>query len=160
MISILSRWQGGSYAGPFWAFSVIRKNYHRDSPSIHFREKASCAPPPHIQNFLVSGCQLRCIVLKFLARRKRAFISFHFYWKKSKTTQLSFMQFSSESTGIVTSWNWLHDIIDMEEIIFLFLYLVAYLSSYYEKAINALYNTSSLRSCQPSVYHTEIWESR
>ena len=35
--------------------------------------------------------------------------------------------------------------------------LVAYLSSYREKAINALY-TSSLKSCQPSVSHTNMGE--
>ena len=55
-----------------------------------------------------------CVVLKFQGGRKRAFINFHFYWEKSKAMWLSIMRFSYERTGIVTSWNWYHDIIDME----------------------------------------------
>ena len=35
-----------------------------------------------------------------------------------------------------------------------YLYLLAYLSSYHEKATKRC--TSSLRSCRPSVYHTEM----
>ena len=34
----------------------------------------------------------------------------------------------------------------------MYLYLIAYLSSHYEKALNGY--TSSFRSCRPSVYHT------
>ena len=40
-----------------------------------------------------------------------------------------------------------------------FLYLVAYLSSFHDKAILTLYKLA-YRSCQPLVYHTKIGESR
>ena len=41
--------------------------------------------------------------------------------------------------------------------VFYFYLLLAYLSSYHEKATKRC--TSSLRSCRPSVYHTKMGES-
>ena len=46
----------------------------------------------------------------------------------------------------------------LESLRFFFLLLLAYLSSYHEKATKRC--TSSLRSCRPSVYHTKMGEFR